>query len=107
MSKLIVYFNGERAGVLEDGDSPVFTYDAEWLPRAFPPSRQLPLQLSICEILKQDSLVRACTLLAERQEILTAFDGSGMSAAMFAAMVVISSPIQIHFLDGLYSLRYL
>ena len=44
MSKLLVYFNGERAGVLEDGDSPVFTYDAEWLPRAFPLSRQLPLQ---------------------------------------------------------------
>ena len=41
--------------------------------------------LSAGEILKQDSLGR--TPLGKRQEILTAFDGSGMGAARFAAMV--------------------
>ena len=43
--------------------------------------------LSAGEILKQDSLGRVRTPLAKRQEILTAFDGAGMSAARFAAMV--------------------
>ena len=43
--------------------------------------------LSAGEILKQDSLARVRTPLGKRQEILTAFDGSGMSAARFAAMV--------------------
>ena len=43
--------------------------------------------LSAGEILKQDSLGRVRTPLGKRQEILTAFDGSGMSAARFAAMV--------------------
>jgi len=58
--------------------------------------------LSAGEILKQDSLGRVRTPLGKRQEILAAFDGSGMSAARFAAMVVISSPIRRHFLHGLY-----
>jgi len=57
--------------------------------------------LSAGEILKQDSLGRVRTPLAKRQAILAAFDGWGMSVAGFAAMVVIS-PIQHHFLDGLY-----
>jgi len=43
--------------------------------------------LSAGEILKQDSLGRVRTPPGKRQEILTAFDGSGMSAARFAAMV--------------------
>ena len=43
--------------------------------------------LSAGEILKQDSLGRVRTPLAKRQEVLAAFDGSGMSAARFAAMV--------------------
>jgi hypothetical protein len=43
--------------------------------------------LSAGEILKQDSLGRVRTPLGKRQEILAAFDGSGMSAARFAAMV--------------------
>ena len=43
--------------------------------------------LSAGEILKQDSLGRVRTPLAKRQEILAAFDGAGMSAARFAAMV--------------------
>ena len=46
--------------------------------------------LSAGEILKQDSLGRVLTPLAKRQEILAAFDGSGMSAARFAAMVGIN-----------------
>ena len=58
--------------------------------------------LSAGEILKQDILGRMRTPLAKRQEILAAFDVSGMSAARFTAMVVISSPIRRHFLDGLY-----
>jgi hypothetical protein len=63
--------------------------------------------LSAGEILKQGNLGRVFTPLANRQEILAAFVGAGMSAARFAAMIVISSPIQLHFLDGPYSLRYL
>jgi hypothetical protein len=43
--------------------------------------------LSAGEILKQDSLGRVRTPLGKRQEILAAFDGSGMGAARFAAMV--------------------
>jgi len=43
--------------------------------------------LSAGEILKQDSLGRVRTPLGKRQEILAAFDGAGMSAARFAAMV--------------------
>jgi hypothetical protein len=43
--------------------------------------------LSAGEILKQDRLGRVRTPLANRQEILAAFDGAGMSAARFAAMV--------------------
>ena len=43
--------------------------------------------LSAGEILKQDSLGRVRTPLGKRQEILAAFDGTGMSAARFAAMV--------------------
>lgn len=43
--------------------------------------------LSAGEILNQDSLGRARRPLAKWQEILAAFDGSGMSAARFAAMV--------------------
>jgi len=46
--------------------------------------------LSAGEILKQDSLGRVRTPLAKRQEILAAFDGAGMSAARFAAMVGIN-----------------
>ena len=46
--------------------------------------------LSAGEILKQDSLGRVLTPLAKRQEILAAFDGAGMSAARFAAMVGIN-----------------
>jgi hypothetical protein len=46
--------------------------------------------LSAGEILKQDSVGRVRTPLAKRQEILAAFDGSGMSAARFAAMVGIN-----------------
>ena len=46
--------------------------------------------LSAGEILKQDSLGRVRTPLAKRQEILAAFDGSGISAARFAAMVGIN-----------------
>jgi DNA-binding transcriptional regulator YiaG len=46
--------------------------------------------LSAGEILKQDNLGRVLTPLAKRQEILAAFDGSGMSAARFAAMVGIN-----------------
>ena len=46
--------------------------------------------LSAGEILKQDSLGRVRTPLAKRQEVLAAFDGSGMSAARFAAMVGIN-----------------
>ena len=42
--------------------------------------------LSAGEILKQDSLGRVRTPLGKRQEISAAFDGSGMSAARFAAM---------------------
>jgi len=65
------------------------------------------LFLSAGEILKRDSLGRVRKPLAKRQEILAAFDGSDMFAARYATMVVISSPIRRHFLDGLYSLRYL
>jgi hypothetical protein len=43
--------------------------------------------LSAGEILNQDSLGRVRRPLAKWQEILAAFDGSGMSAARFAAMV--------------------
>jgi hypothetical protein len=43
--------------------------------------------LSAGEILKQDSLGRVRTPLGRRQEILTTFDGAGMSEARFAAMV--------------------
>jgi hypothetical protein len=46
--------------------------------------------LSAAEILKQDNLERVLTPLAKRQEILAAFDGSGMSAARFAAIVGIN-----------------
>ena len=46
--------------------------------------------LSAGEILKQDCLGRVRTPLGKRQEILAAFDGSGMSAARFAAMVGIN-----------------
>lgn len=46
--------------------------------------------LSAGEILKQDSLGRVRTPLAKRQEILAAFDGAGMSAARFAAMIGIN-----------------
>ena len=42
------------------------------------------------EILKQDILGRVRTPLAKRQEVLAAFDGSGMSAARFAAMAGIN-----------------
>ena len=42
------------------------------------------------EILKQDSLGRVRTPLAKRQEILAAYDGSGMSGARFAAMAGIN-----------------
>lgn len=46
MSALIVYLNNRRVGVLQDGESPVFTYDQAWLGAldAYPLSRQLPLQ---------------------------------------------------------------
>ena len=46
--------------------------------------------VSAGEILKQDSLGRVRTPLAKRQEILAAFDGSGVSAARFAAMAGIN-----------------
>jgi hypothetical protein len=46
--------------------------------------------LSAREILKQDSLGRVRTPFGKRQEILAAFDGSGMSAARFSAMVRIN-----------------
>ena len=46
--------------------------------------------LSAGEILKQDSLGRVRTPLGKRQEILAAFDGAGMSAARFSAMVGIN-----------------
>jgi len=46
--------------------------------------------VSAGEILKQDSLGRVRTPLAKRQEVLAAFDGSGMSAARFAAMAGIN-----------------
>jgi DNA-binding transcriptional regulator YiaG len=46
--------------------------------------------LSAGEILKQDSLGRVRTPLGKRLEILAAFDGAGMSAARFAAMVRIN-----------------
>ena len=42
------------------------------------------------EILNQDILGRVRTPLAKRQEVLAAFDGSGMSAARFAAMAGIN-----------------
>ena len=58
--------------------------------------------LSAGEILKRDSLGRVRAPLAKRQEILAAFDGSGMSAARYTAMFVISRPIRRHCLDGLY-----
>jgi hypothetical protein len=58
--------------------------------------------LSAGEVLKQDSLGRVRTPVPKRQEILAAFDGAGMSAARFAGMVVISSPIRRHFLHGLH-----
>ena len=38
------------------------------------------------EILKQDSLGRVRAPLSKRQEMLAAFDGSGVSAARFAAL---------------------
>jgi hypothetical protein len=63
--------------------------------------------LAAGEILKQDSLGRVRTPLGQRQEILAAFDGAGMSAARFAVMVVIYSPILHHFLDELYFERLL
>jgi len=46
MSRLIVYLNNRRVGVLGQEDSPVFTYDPSWLhsAEAYPLSRQLPLQ---------------------------------------------------------------
>ena len=46
--------------------------------------------LSAGEILKQDSLGRVRTPLTKKQEVLAAFDGSGMSAARFAAMAGIN-----------------
>ncbi len=46
--------------------------------------------LSAGEILNQDSPGRVRTHLGKRQEILAAFDGTGMSAARFAAMVGIN-----------------
>ena len=46
--------------------------------------------VSAGEILKQDSLGRVRTPLAKRQEILAAYDGSGVSAARFAAMAGIN-----------------
>lgn len=46
MRRLIVYLNNVRVGVLEEGDSPIFTYDTLWLAAAgaYPLSRQLPLR---------------------------------------------------------------
>lgn len=46
MSSLIVYLNNQRAGVLQDEESPVFAYDKAWLlaADAYPLSRQLPLR---------------------------------------------------------------
>jgi len=46
MSRLVVYLNDFRVGVLRDEESPVFAYDQAWLdaPEAYPLSRQLPLQ---------------------------------------------------------------
>jgi len=46
--------------------------------------------VSAGEILKQDSLGRVRTPLAKRQEVLAAFDGSGMSGARFAAIAGIN-----------------
>ena len=46
--------------------------------------------LSAGEVLKQDSLGRVRTPLGKLQEILAAFDGAGMSAARFSAMVGIN-----------------
>jgi hypothetical protein len=46
--------------------------------------------LSAGEILKQDSPGRVRTPLGKRQEILAAFDGAGMSAAGFSAVVGIN-----------------
>jgi hypothetical protein len=46
--------------------------------------------LSAGKILKQESLGRVLSPLATRQEILAAFDVSGMSAARFAAMIGIN-----------------
>ena len=46
--------------------------------------------VSAGEILKQDSIGRVLTPHAKRQEILTAYDGSGVSAARFAAMAGIN-----------------
>jgi hypothetical protein len=46
--------------------------------------------LSAEKIRKQDSLGRVRTLLTKKQEILAGFDGAGMSAARFAAMVGIN-----------------
>ena len=42
--------------------------------------------VSAGEILKQDSLGRVRAPLAKRQEMLAAFDGSGVSAPRFAAL---------------------
>ena len=46
MRRLIVYLSDVRVGVLEEGDSPVFTYDTQWLHAAggYPLSRQLSLR---------------------------------------------------------------
>ncbi len=46
--------------------------------------------VSAGEILKQDSPGRVRTPLAKRQEVLAAFDGSGVSTARFAAMAGIN-----------------
>jgi hypothetical protein len=45
--------------------------------------------LSAREIFKQDSLGRVRTPLAKPEEILTAFDGAGMSVVRFASTVVV------------------
>jgi hypothetical protein len=47
--------------------------------------------LSAGEILKRDSPGRVGTPLAKRQEMLAAFDGTGMSAARFAAVLGMNS----------------
>ena len=52
------------------------------------------------EILQQDSLGRVLTPLAKRQEILAAFDRSGMSAARFAAMVGINDSTFCSWVQG-------